>query len=58
MEHYGQWSGGTHEDKRLSGGYENVPTQDIHMNQVSSWTSIQHVAAYMLTLREAALWFG
>ena len=35
MEHFGQWSGGSHEDKRLSGGYENVPTQDIHMNQVS-----------------------
>lgn len=23
------------QDKRLSGGYENVPTDDIHMNQVS-----------------------
>ena len=34
MEHYGQWSGGTHNDNRLSGGYENVPTRDIHMNQV------------------------
>ena len=34
MEHFGQWSGGGHADKRLSGGYENVPTRDIHMNQV------------------------
>ena len=34
MEHYGKWSSGDHEDARLSGGYENVPTQDIHMNQV------------------------
>uniref|UniRef100_A0A0N5BDE9 procollagen-lysine 5-dioxygenase n=1 Tax=Strongyloides papillosus TaxID=174720 RepID=A0A0N5BDE9_STREA len=34
MEHYGQWSTGTHEDRRLQGGYENVPTRDIHMNQV------------------------
>ena len=34
MEHFGQWSGGDHQDKRLSGGYENVPTRDIHMNQV------------------------
>ncbi|XP_059498697.1 multifunctional procollagen lysine hydroxylase and glycosyltransferase LH3-like isoform X1 [Stegostoma tigrinum] len=34
LEHYGQWSGGKHEDLRLSGGYENVPTVDIHMKQV------------------------
>ena len=34
MEHFGKWSGGTNEDKRLDGGYENVPTRDIHMNQV------------------------
>ncbi|XP_048475997.1 multifunctional procollagen lysine hydroxylase and glycosyltransferase LH3-like [Rhincodon typus] len=34
LEHYGQWSGGKHEDSRLSGGYENVPTVDIHMKQV------------------------
>lgn len=34
MEHFGEWSGGRHEDKRLSGGYENVPTDDIHMNQI------------------------
>lgn len=34
MEHYGQWSGGRHEDSRLAGGYENVPTVDIHMKQV------------------------
>ena len=34
MEHFGQWSGGDHQDKRLSGGYENVPTRDIHMNQI------------------------
>ncbi|KAM7427333.1 Procollagen-lysine [Porites harrisoni] len=35
MENFGDWSGGKHEDKRLSGGYENVPTDDIHMNQIS-----------------------
>lgn len=34
MEHFGEWSGGKNEDKRLAGGYENVPTVDIHMNQV------------------------
>ncbi|XP_067851129.1 procollagen-lysine,2-oxoglutarate 5-dioxygenase 2 isoform X2 [Heptranchias perlo] len=34
VEHYGDWSGGKNEDKRLVGGYENVPTDDIHMTQV------------------------
>ncbi|KAL7990893.1 hypothetical protein Chor_014323 [Crotalus horridus] len=34
MEHFGQWSGGKHHDSRISGGYENVPTDDIHMKQI------------------------
>ena len=34
MEHYGKWSSGDNEDSRIDGGYENVPTRDIHMNQV------------------------
>ncbi|KAH0954090.1 hypothetical protein HN011_010425 [Eciton burchellii] len=34
VEAYGQWSDGSNHDPRLSGGYENVPTRDIHMNQV------------------------
>uniref|UniRef100_A0A3Q2E9R5 procollagen-lysine 5-dioxygenase n=1 Tax=Cyprinodon variegatus TaxID=28743 RepID=A0A3Q2E9R5_CYPVA len=34
MEHYGVWSGGKHEDKRIAGGYETVPTDDIHMKQI------------------------
>uniref|UniRef100_A0AAQ4QYL9 procollagen-lysine 5-dioxygenase n=1 Tax=Gasterosteus aculeatus aculeatus TaxID=481459 RepID=A0AAQ4QYL9_GASAC len=34
MEHNGQWSGGSHKDERLAGGYENVPTVDIHMTQI------------------------
>uniref|UniRef100_A0A8D2LKA9 procollagen-lysine 5-dioxygenase n=1 Tax=Varanus komodoensis TaxID=61221 RepID=A0A8D2LKA9_VARKO len=34
MEHFGQWSGGKHHDSRIAGGYENVPTDDIHMKQV------------------------
>ncbi|XP_063965502.1 procollagen-lysine,2-oxoglutarate 5-dioxygenase 1-like [Lytechinus pictus] len=34
MENFGQWSGGSNQDKRLAGGYENVPTRDIHMNQI------------------------
>lgn len=34
MENYGKWSDGTNTDKRLEGGYEAVPTRDIHMKQV------------------------
>uniref|UniRef100_H3C613 Procollagen-lysine, 2-oxoglutarate 5-dioxygenase 3 n=1 Tax=Tetraodon nigroviridis TaxID=99883 RepID=H3C613_TETNG len=34
MEAHGQWSSGGHKDERLSGGYENVPTVDTHMNQI------------------------
>ncbi|XP_019964065.2 multifunctional procollagen lysine hydroxylase and glycosyltransferase LH3 isoform X1 [Paralichthys olivaceus] len=34
MEDNNQWSGGSHKDERLAGGYENVPTVDIHMNQI------------------------
>ncbi|KAA8591223.1 hypothetical protein FQN60_002166 [Etheostoma spectabile] len=35
MEHYGKWSGGGNTDTRIQGGYENVPTIDIHMNQIN-----------------------
>ncbi|XP_072012542.1 procollagen-lysine,2-oxoglutarate 5-dioxygenase 1 [Engystomops pustulosus] len=35
MENYGQWSGGGNRDERLQGGYENVPTIDIHMTQIN-----------------------
>lgn len=36
MESFGKWSGGKDNnfDTRLPGGYENVPTVDIHMTQV------------------------
>ncbi|CAF2076350.1 unnamed protein product [Rotaria magnacalcarata] len=34
METFNQWSGAAHNDARLAGGYENVPTDDIHMTQV------------------------
>lgn len=34
MESFGAWSGGKNEDPRLSTGYENVPTVDIHMKQI------------------------
>uniref|UniRef100_A0AAY4E9Z2 procollagen-lysine 5-dioxygenase n=1 Tax=Denticeps clupeoides TaxID=299321 RepID=A0AAY4E9Z2_9TELE len=35
MENFGIWSGGKHEDKRITGGYESVPTDDIHMRQIN-----------------------
>uniref|UniRef100_A0A1A8NET4 Procollagen-lysine,2-oxoglutarate 5-dioxygenase 1 n=2 Tax=Nothobranchius TaxID=28779 RepID=A0A1A8NET4_9TELE len=35
MEHFGKWSGGGNVDTRIQGGYENVPTIDIHMNQIN-----------------------
>uniref|UniRef100_A0AAY4BPB0 procollagen-lysine 5-dioxygenase n=1 Tax=Denticeps clupeoides TaxID=299321 RepID=A0AAY4BPB0_9TELE len=34
MENFGMWSNGKNTDDRLAGGYENVPTVDIHMNQI------------------------
>lgn len=40
MESHGKWSSGNNRDERLATGYENVPTRDIHMNQVgleSQW---------------------
>jgi hypothetical protein len=42
-EAFGKWSGATHTDQRLQGGYENVPTQDIHMWQLglrTTWLAI------------------
>lgn len=34
MEAHGSWSDGSNNDARLEGGYEAVPTRDIHMKQV------------------------
>ncbi|KAG1656869.1 Procollagen-lysine,2-oxoglutarate 5-dioxygenase 3 [Nymphon striatum] len=34
LEAFGKWSDGTNSDPRLANGYENVPTRDIHMNQI------------------------
>ncbi|XP_029304955.1 LOW QUALITY PROTEIN: procollagen-lysine,2-oxoglutarate 5-dioxygenase 1 [Cottoperca gobio] len=35
LEHFGKWSGGANTDGRIQGGYENVPTIDIHLNQIN-----------------------
>ncbi|OAF69316.1 hypothetical protein A3Q56_02954 [Intoshia linei] len=40
---YNEWSGAKHQDDRLAGGYENVPTDDVHMIQfdfVEQWNDI------------------
>ncbi|XP_016987590.1 procollagen-lysine,2-oxoglutarate 5-dioxygenase [Drosophila rhopaloa] len=34
MEAHNSWSDGSNSDSRLEGGYEAVPTRDIHMKQV------------------------
>ncbi|XP_014283346.1 procollagen-lysine,2-oxoglutarate 5-dioxygenase isoform X1 [Halyomorpha halys] len=34
VENHGKWSSGSNYDERLAGGYENVPTRDIHMKQI------------------------
>ena len=42
-EIYGNWSSGIKKDKRLAGGIENVPTRDIHLNQLEldlQWNKI------------------
>ena len=53
MEFFGKWSGSGHNDARLAGGYENVPTDDIHMNQIgyeTHWLGI--IKDYVLPLQE------
>lgn len=44
MENFGQWSDGSNQDNRLEGGYEAVPTRDIHMKQVG----LDHQWLYIL----------
>ncbi|XP_043260024.1 procollagen-lysine,2-oxoglutarate 5-dioxygenase isoform X1 [Colletes gigas] len=53
MEAFGKWSDGTNNDPRLTGGYENVPTRDIHMTQVnyeSQW--LYFLKEYVRPLQE------
>ena len=42
------------QDERLSGGYENVPTRDIHMNQVGfeeHWLQILRLYVHPVQLK-------
>ncbi|XP_022905194.2 procollagen-lysine,2-oxoglutarate 5-dioxygenase isoform X2 [Onthophagus taurus] len=53
MENFNQWSDGSNKDSRLEGGYEAVPTRDIHMNQVGwerHWLHFLH--QYVRPLQE------
>lgn len=57
VEGYGKWSDGSNNDERLQGGYEAVPTRDIHMNQVgldAVWLKFLHL--YVRPLQEAVFW--
>ncbi|KAM7543296.1 hypothetical protein Aperf_G00000010617 [Anoplocephala perfoliata] len=58
MEHFGQWSSGSNYDPRIEGGYENVPTIDIHMRQVDweeHWMHVLQKYVYPIQLK---LWEG
>ncbi|KAI6239005.1 Oxoglutarate iron-dependent oxygenase domain containing protein [Aphelenchoides fujianensis] len=53
MEAFGQWSNGKNEDERLAGGYENVPTRDIHMKQVGMHNQfLQVIDDYVAPMQE------
>ncbi|XP_015835811.1 procollagen-lysine,2-oxoglutarate 5-dioxygenase isoform X2 [Tribolium castaneum] len=53
MENFGKWSDGSNKDPRLEGGYEAVPTRDIHMNQVG-WEKhwLEFLRKYVRPLQE------
>lgn len=53
MENFGKWSDGSNKDERLGGGYEAVPTRDIHMNQVDLEKQWLHfLKLYVLPLNQ------
>lgn len=54
MENFGKWSDGNNNDSRIEGGYESVPTRDIHLKQVDLedvW--LEFLEAYVMPLQEA-----
>ncbi|VDN08844.1 unnamed protein product [Dibothriocephalus latus] len=54
MENYGKWSDGSNYDPRLEGGYENVPTRDIHMRQIDwedHWIHVLRKYVYPIQLK-------
>lgn len=54
VENYGKWSDGSSNDERLKGGYEAVPTRDIHLNQVGlEQVWLKFLLFYVTPLQEA-----
>ncbi|ROT84301.1 putative Procollagen-lysine,2-oxoglutarate 5-dioxygenase 3 precursor [Penaeus vannamei] len=54
FEDFGVWSAGTNDDPRLEGGYESVPTIDIHMKQIgmeAEWLEILRVYVQPMQLK-------
>lgn len=57
IETYGKWSDGSNKDDRISGGYEAVPTRDVHMNQVGlEQVWLRFLQLYVRPLQEAVFW--
>ncbi|KAG4065093.1 hypothetical protein HA402_007490 [Bradysia odoriphaga] len=53
-ENFGKWSDGSNSDERLQGGYEAVPTRDIHMTQVGLQSMyLKFLQLYVRPLQEA-----
>lgn len=55
MEQFGQWSSGQNHDPRIEGGYESVPTRDIHFRQVGlhdMWLHFLHQYVTPIQLKE------
>lgn len=53
-ENHGEWSNSKNKDDRIKGGYEAVPTQDIHFNQMGfgdQWSRI--LRDYVAPIAEA-----
>lgn len=54
-EAFGRWSGATHSDARLSSGFENVPTDDVHLWQLglrTMWVELLRKIVAPLVERE------
>jgi procollagen-lysine,2-oxoglutarate 5-dioxygenase len=57
-EHFGKWSDGSNNDKRLEGGYEAVPTRDIHMNQIGFDEEWLYVLDFYVSPHQEAVFTG
>ncbi|XP_039269042.2 procollagen-lysine,2-oxoglutarate 5-dioxygenase 1-like [Styela clava] len=48
-ENANMWSNGKNEDPRIAGGYENVPTVDVHTNQLGFEKEWLHLMKHYIT---------